>query len=276
MNNRLTRLFAQKKTGVLNIYCTAGYPQLNSTVEVIKALQNNGADIIELGIPYSDPIADGPVIQQSNMQALQNGMTIKILFDQLHNLRKRPSLGGVGEATPIILMGYLNPVLQFGIEKFCEAASKAGVDGIILPDLPMYEFETEYGQYFKKYDLHFIFLITPETGKERIRQIDKLSSGFIYAVSSSSTTGNDKQLTESCGQTDDKTVNAQESYFKKLQSLNLLNPVLVGFGIKDKKIFDAACTYTNGAIIGSAYINALKDTEDIDRTTKDFIKGIKG
>ena len=269
VNNRIDKLFAQKKTGVLNMYCTAGYPQLNSTVEVIKALQNNGADIIELGIPYSDPIADGPVIQQSNMQALQNGMTIKILFDQLHELRKSPSFGGVGEA-PIILMGYLNPVLQFGIEKFCEAASKAGVDGIILPDLPMYEFETEYGQYFKKHDLHFIFLITPETGEERIRLIDKLSSGFIYAVSSSSTTGNAKQ------QTTDKAVKEQESYFKKLQAMNLLNPVLVGFGIKDKKTFDAACTYTNGAIIGSAYINALKDTEDIDRTTKDFIKGIKG
>ena len=269
MNNRLTRLFAQKKTGVLNMYCTAGYPQLNSTVEVITALQNNGADIIELGIPYSDPIADGPIIQQSNMQALQNGMNIPLLFEQLKNIRDSIQ-------TPLILMGYLNPVLQFGIEKFCEAASKAGVDGIILPDLPMYEFETEYGQYFKKHDLHFIFLITPETGEERIRQIDKLSSGFIYAVSSSSTTGNDKQLTESCGQTDDKTVNAQESYFKKLQAMKLLNPVLVGFGIKDKKTFDAACTYTNGAIIGSAYINALKDTEDIDRTTKDFIKGIKG
>lgn len=279
MNNRIDKLFSEKKKNILNIYCTAGYPQLNSTVEVITALQNNGADIIELGIPYSDPIADGPIIQQSNMQALQNGITIKILFDQLHNLRKSPSPGGppgrpgrtgVGEAVPIILMGYLNPVLQFGIEKFCEAASKAGVDGIILPDLPMFEFETEYGQYFKKHDLHFIFLITPETGEERIRQIDKLSDGFIYAVSSSSTTGSTKQ------QTSDKTVNEQESYFKKLQSMNLLNPVLVGFGIKDKKTFDAACTYTNGAIIGSAYINALKDTEDIDRTTKDFIKGIKG
>ena len=205
MNNRLTRLFAQKKTGVLNMYCTAGYPQLNSTVEVITALQNNGADIIELGIPYSDPIADGPVIQQSNMQALQNGMTIKILFDQLNDLRKSPATGGIVEA-PIILMGYLNPVLQFGIEKFCENAAKAGIDGIILPDLPMHEFETEYGQYFKKYDLHFIFLITPETSEERIRQIDKLSNGFIYAVSSSSTTGNsqnpvdDKQPTGPCTQ----------------------------------------------------------------------------
>ena len=270
MTNRLTTLFEKKKSGILNIYCTAGFPQLNSTREVITALQNNGADIIELGIPYSDPIADGPVIQQSNMQALENGMTIKILFEQLHDLRKSPSSGGVGEAIPIILMGYLNPVLQFGFEKFCEAALKAGVDGIILPDLPMYEFEMEYRQYFRKYDLHFIFLITPETGEDRIRQIDKLSNGFIYAVSSSSTTGNTKQ------QAGDKTVKEQESYFKKLQAMNLLNPVLVGFGIKDKKTFDDACTYTNGAIIGSAYINALKDTEDIGRTTKDFIKGIKG
>ncbi len=269
VNNRLDKLFSEKKKNILNVYCTAGYPQLNSTVEVIRALQNNGADIIELGIPYSDPIADGPVIQQSNMQALQNGMSITLLFEQLKNIRDSIQI-------PIILMGYLNPVLQFGIEKFCEAASKTGVDGIILPDLPMYEFETEYGQYFKKHDLHFIFLITPETSEERIRQIDKLSNGFIYAVSSSSTTGNDKQPAGPYGQTDNKAVNEQESYFKKLQAMNLLNPVLVGFGIKDKKTFDAACTYTNGAIIGSAYINALKDTEDIDRTTKDFINSIKG
>ena len=262
--NRIEKLFTEKNKNILNVYCTAGYPQLSSTIEVISALQNNGADIIEIGIPYSDPIADGPVIQQSNMQALENGMTIKMLFDQLHNLRKSPSPGGVGEAIPIILMGYMNPVLQFGIEKFCEAAAAAGVDGIILPDLPMYEFETQYLQYFKKHNLKFIFLVTPETGEERIRQIDSLSSGFIYAVSSSSTTGHTKAIEE------------QDDYFKKLKDMNLTNPVLVGFGIKDKKTFDAACKFTNGAIIGSAYINALKDTADISHTTKDFINSIKG
>lgn len=263
MNNRIDKLFFEKKKDILNVYCTAGFPQLNSTVEVITALQNNGADIIELGIPYSDPIADGPVIQQSNMQALENGMTIKILFEQLHNLRKSPALGGIGEA-PIILMGYLNPVLQFGIEKFCEAAAKVGADGIILPDLPMYEFETAYQQYFIKHDLKFIFLVTPETGEERIKKIDMLSSGFIYAVSSSSTTGNSKAI------------EYQEPYFKKLKDMNLKNPVLIGFGIKDKKTFQAACKYANGAIIGSAYINALKDTEDVSQSTKEFLNMIKG
>lgn len=256
--NRLTRLFAQKKSGVLNMYCTAGYPQLSSTVEVITALQNNGADIIELGIPYSDPIADGPVIQQSNMQALENGMSIPLLFEQLKNVRDKIQL-------PLILMGYMNPVLQYGIEKFCADAAHVGVDGIILPDLPMYEFETAYRQYFIKHDLKFIFLVTPETGEERIRQIDKLSSGFIYAVSSSSTTGSSQHPVED-----------QDAYFKKLQSMDLINPVLVGFGIKDKKTFEAACTYTNGAIIGSAYINTLKDSKDISLTTKDFINRVKG
>lgn len=257
MNNRLTILFDQKKTAVLNIYCTAGYPQLNSTIEVIEALQNAGADIIELGIPYSDPIADGPIIQQSNMQALANGMSIPLLFEQLKNVRSNIHL-------PIILMGYLNPVLQYGIERFCDDAAKVGVDGIILPDLPMHEFETEYRQYFKKHDLKFIFLVTPETSEERIRKIDELSNGFIYAVSSSSTTG----LT--------KPIEAQETYFKKLQDMNLVNPVLVGFGIKDKNTFDAACKYTNGAIIGSAYITVLKNTVHIGQTTKDFINTVIG
>lgn len=255
--NRIDKLFSENKTGVLNLYCTAGYPQLNSTVEVITALQNSGADIVEIGIPYSDPVADGPVIQQSNMQALENGMKISLLFEQLKNIRTNIQI-------PVILMGYMNPVLQFGMEKFCETASSVGVDGIILPDLPIYEFETMYQQYFKTNNLRFIFLITPETSEERIRKIDKLSGGFIYAVSSSSTTGNTKGIRD------------QQAYFKKLQDMNLANPVLVGFGIKDKQTFDAACAYTHGAIIGSAYINALKNSNDIAATTKDFINGIKG
>jgi tryptophan synthase alpha chain len=254
--NRLDKLFAQKKSRVLNMYCTAGYPQLNSTVEVITALQNNGADIIELGIPYSDPIADGPVIQQSNMQALQNGMSMPVLFQQLKDIRQHVQL-------PIVLMGYMNPVLQYGIEKFCADAASAGVDGIILPDLPMYEFETAYRGHFQKHDLKFIFLVTPQTSEERVRQIDALSSGFIYAVSSSSTTGNTKPIEEQAG------------YFKKLKDMNLANPVLVGFGIKDKQSFDAACAYSNGGIIGSAYINALKNTNDIGLSTKEFINTLK-
>ena len=263
VNNRLDKLFKDKNKNILNVYCTAGYPHLNSTIEVMEALQQSGADIIELGIPYSDPIADGPVIQQSNMQALENGMNIHLLFQQLKNLRATVQ-------TPLILMGYMNPVLQFGIEKFCEAAAEVGVDGIILPDLPMYEFETQYQQYFKKHNLKFIFLVTPETSAERIKQIDKLSSGFVYAVSSSSTTGSSQNTA------DTKAIEDQEAYFIKLQQMNLTNPVLVGFGIKDKDSFNAACKYTNGAIIGSAYIKALHNTADVSRTTKDFINSIKG
>ena len=263
VDNRLGKLFAEKNKSILNVYCTAGYPQLNSTIEVMEALQQSGVDIIELGIPYSDPIADGPVIQQSNMQALENGMNIHLLFEQLKNLRATIE-------TPLILMGYLNPVLQFGIEKFCEAAAEVGVDGIILPDLPMYEFETAYQQYFKKHDLKFIFLVTPETDTERIKQIDKLSSGFVYAVSSSSTTGSAQNVADA------EAAHDQEAYFLKLRDMNLTNPVLVGFGIKDKDSFDAACKHTNGAIIGSAYIKALHNTADISLTTKDFINTIKG
>lgn len=263
VNYRLDKLFAEKKTGVLNMYCTAGYPQLNSTVEVITALENNGADIVEIGIPYSDPIADGPVIQQSNMQALENGMSIPLLFEQLKNIRKEIQL-------PVILMGYMNPVLQFGIEKFCEAAGRVGIDGVILPDLPMYEFETMYQQYFKTNNLKFIFLVTPETSEERIRKIDKLADGFIYAVSSSSTTGSPVHPAGN------NAIESQQAYFKRLKDMKLTNPVLVGFGIKDKQSFEAACTHTNGAIIGSAYINAIKNATEIEATTKDFINSIKG
>jgi tryptophan synthase alpha chain len=257
VKNKLTELFEQKKTGILNVYSTAGYPYLDATSAVITALQNNGADIIELGIPYSDPIADGPVIQQSNMQALENGMSIPLLFQQLKNARDNIQV-------PIILMGYLNPVLQFGIAEFCEAAAEAGVAGIILPDLPIHEFETEYSHFFIKHGLAFIFLITPETSEERTRKIDGLSSGFIYAVSSSSTTGKIKSIED------------QQWYFKKLKEMNLRNPILAGFGIKDKNTFDAACKFTNGAIIGSAYINVLKNTDDISLTTNNFINTIKG
>ena len=253
--NRLDKLFAAKKANVLNIYCTAGYPQLQSTTEVIAALQNNGADIIELGMPYSDPLADGEVIQQSSAVALQNGMTIEILFEQLKDIRSNIQL-------PIILMGYMNPILQFGIEKFCATAKAVGVDGVILPDLPMYEFETMYKPLFDKNNLKFVFLVTPETNNERIKKIDSLCSGFLYAVSSSSTTGKNKAI------------EGQEDYFKKLQQLNLKNPVLVGFGIKDKATFASACKYTNGAIIGSAYIKALENTNNVNQTTKDFVNSI--
>lgn len=253
--NRIDELFAHKKQNVLNVYCTAGYPKLNSTVEVLTALQQNGADIIEIGMPYSDPLADGPVIQQSNMVALENGMSIALLFEQLKEARATIKL-------PIILMGYMNPILQFGLKEFCAAAAAVGVDGIILPDLPMYEFETTYKQLFEEHNLKFIFLVTPETGEDRVRKIDGLSSGFLYAVSSSSTTGNNKAIAD------------QAHYFKKLQSMHLQNPILVGFGIKDSATFKAACTYTNGAIIGSAYIKALENSADVNTSTKEFLNTI--
>jgi tryptophan synthase alpha chain len=253
--DRVINLFKRKNTRVLNIYCTAGYPQLNSTIEVMKALQENGADMIELGMPYSDPLADGPVIQQSGSIALANGMTIKKLFEQLKDFRKEIQL-------PVILMGYMNPVLQYGFEKFCADAAAVGIDGLILPDLPDYEFETEYGAIIKKQGLDFIFLVTPETGEERIKKLDSLSSGFLYAVSSSSTTGSDKNMPD---------VNA---YLKRLKGYNLKNPVLVGFGIKDKQTFEAACAHANGAIIGSAYIRALEGATDVKAVTKSFLSSL--
>lgn len=253
--SRIQELFKRKQKKVLNIYCTAGYPLLNSTIEVMEALEENGADIIELGIPYSDPLADGPVIQESGGVALQNGMTIKTLLGQLQQLRSSVSV-------PVILMGYINPVLQYGFERFCKEVAEAGVDGLIFPDLPIREFDTEYGPVIKKYGLDFIFLVTPETSEERIRKIDDLSTGFIYAVSSSSTTGKDKNFSD------------VEVYLRKLKDMQLKNPVMVGFGIKDKASFESACCYANGAIIGSAYIKALQSGADIKETTKKFLEGI--
>jgi tryptophan synthase alpha chain len=253
--SRIKDLFEKKKERILNVYCTAGYPNLDSTVQVMNTLQNAGADLIELGMPYSDPLADGPVIQASGMKALQNGMTISKLFDQLQDFRNEVNV-------PVILMGYLNPLLQFGFEKFCSRASEVGVDGLIIPDIPVYEYEAEYKPIIEKYGLDFIFLVTPETSEERIRKIDSLSSGFIYAVSSSSITGSDKDFSP------------VETYLQRLQNMQLKNPILVGFGIKDKETFDTACKYANGAIIGSAYIKALENSKDIQQTTKDFIDSV--
>lgn len=253
--SRIDNLFQQKKNNVLNVYCTAGYPKLNSTLTVMKALQSNGADLIELGMPYSDPLADGPVIQASSSVALHNGMTISTLFEQLKDFRKDVSI-------PVILMGYLNPLLQYGFEKFCAKAAESGVDGLIIPDIPMYEYENEYRKIIEKYGLNFIFLITPETSEERIRKLDSLSTGFLYAVSSSSITGSDKDFSP------------VETYLHKLKEMNLKNPVLVGFGIKDKTTFDAACKYANGAIIGTAYIKALDGVDSVEEKTKQFLEQI--
>ena len=254
--NRIQELFQQKKNNILNVYCTAGYPQLDSTVPVMKALQDNGADMIELGMPYSDPLADGPVIQASSSRALANGMTIAKLFDQLRGFRHQVYV-------PVILMGYMNPVLQYGFEKFCKDAADMPIDGLILPDLPEYEYETEYGPVIQRYGLNFSFLVTPETSEERIKKLDSLSTGFLYAVSSSSTTGKDKDM------------NAVNAYLERLQKMKLKNPVLVGFGIKDKATFDAACQYANGAIIGTAFIKALENAKEPEEATKQFLSGIR-
>lgn len=253
--SRIQELFERKNEKVLNVYCTAGYPELDSTLEVMKALQDFGADMIELGIPYSDPIADGPIIQASSSIALGNGMSIPRLLKQLESFRTEISI-------PVVLMGYLNPVLQYGFEQFCADVEAAGVDGLILPDLPIYEFENEYGPILKKHNLDFIFLVTPETSEERIKKLDSLSSGFLYAVTSSSTTGKNKEM------------ETAEQYLQKLQSMNLKNPVLAGFNIRDKRAFDTACKYTNGAIIGSAYIRALNNGPSVQDATKEFLESI--
>ena len=254
--SRIQELFSKKKQNVLNVYCTAGYPELNSTLTVMKALQASGADIIELGMPYSDPLADGPVIQASSTRALANGMTIAALFAQLKDFRKEIQL-------PVVLMGYMNPILQYGFEKFCADAAAVGVDGLILPDLPEFEFESEYGAIIKQNGLDFIFLVTPETSVDRIKKLDQLSSGFLYAVSSSATTGKDKDF------------NAVEAYLQRLQSMQLKNPVLVGFGVKDKQTFESACKYANGAIVGTAFINALGGSVNIPSAVQSFISLLK-
>jgi tryptophan synthase alpha chain len=253
--NRIKKLFSEKNKNILSIYFTAGFPKLNDTGKILSALQKHGADLIEIGMPYSDPLADGPVIQQSSMIALNNGITIKKLFEQLENCRNDIHV-------PLILMGYLNPVMQYGIEEFCRDAHNAGIDGIILPDLPLYEYENEYKSVFEKFNLDFIFLITPETTADRIRKIDDLSNGFIYAVSSSSITGTDKNM------------HAQEQYFQRLEDMKLKNPVMVGFGIKDFQTFSQACRHTAGAIIGTAYIKAIENSVDIGLDTSKFLNSI--
>ncbi len=253
--NRIKKLFSEKNSNVLSIYFTAGFPGLNDTNEILSSLQKHGADLIEIGMPYSDPLADGPVIQQSSTAALQNGITIKKLFEQLTGCRNSIHL-------PLILMGYLNPVLQYGIEEFCRDACKAGIDGIILPDLPMHEYETEYKKLFEKYNLDFVFLVTPETSEKRIRKIDSVTKGFIYAVSSSSITGTTRNI------------GAQENYFQRLEKMKLKNPILIGFGIKDHQTFSQACKHTAGAIIGTAYIKAIQNSVNIEIDTSKFLNSI--
>jgi tryptophan synthase alpha chain len=252
---RMEVLFKGKSAGVINVYFTAGYPTLDSTIEIMQGIQDGGADLIEIGMPYSDPLADGPVIQDSSLVALQNGMTIDFLFSQLKDFRKTISI-------PVVLMGYMNPVLQYGFEQFCQKAAEVGIDGFILPDLPVHEFEHHYSKILSKYGLDFIFLVTPETSETRVRKLDQLSSGFLYAVSSSSTTGNEKDFSQ------------VTEYLNRLKSYDLKNPFLVGFGIKDKSTFEIVKPHANGAIIGSAIIKALSVSKKPGATAKEFVESV--
>ena len=254
--NRLQQLFQHKKKGILSIYYTAGYPDLNNTLQIAEALEMAGADFLEIGFPYSDPVADGPVIQASSKQALDNGMTLQLLFDQLKDLRKKITI-------PILLMGYVNPVLQFGVANFCKACQEVGVDGCIIPDLPMYEYEEMYHQCFEEHGISNIFLVTPQTSDERIRKIDGLSTAFIYLLSSAATTG--KNL--------DVSANAR-SYFTRIKAMELKNPLMIGFGISDKQTFDAANEYASGAIIGSAFVKCLAEG-DLEENIAGFMKAFR-
>ncbi len=256
MKNRINQLFETKKENILSVYFTAGHPNLNDTVEIIQQLEKNGVDLIEIGMPFSDPTADGPTIQRSSETALKNGMSLKLLFKQLKNIRETVKI-------PLILMGYINPVYQFGVEKFCEKCAETGIDGLILPDLPLDEYEALYKPIFEKFNLHNILLITPQTSEQRIREIDAASTGFIYMVSSSSTTGTGKKVED-----------FQREYFERIQSMNLKNPRLIGFGISDRATFENACKYASGAIIGSAFVKTIESGTEIQKTVSQFVKQI--
>ena len=254
--NRINKLFEENKENILSIYFTAGHPELNSAAELIGVLEKSGVKMVEIGMPFSDPLADGPVIQKSAQKAIANGMNLHHLFQQLKDIRKTIQI-------PLLLMGYLNPVMYYGIEKFCRDCSAVGLDGVILPDLPLEEYENEYKPIFEKYNLKFIFLISPQTNEERLRKIDSLSNGFIYMVSSSSTTGAKASISEN-----------QKEYFTRVKALNLTNPLVVGFGISNRESFNEVCKYASGAIIGSAFVRMLEEQKDWKKGTEEFVKGI--
>jgi len=243
--NRINQLFQDKKDNILSIYYTAGFPELSDTVRIAKALEAAGADMLEIGFPYSDPVADGPVIQASSKKSLDAGMDLNLLFQQLKTLRQEVTI-------PVLLMGYVNPLLQYGVENFCKACVEVGVDGLIVPDLPMVEYEEFYQHTFEQYGISNVFLVTPQTTVERIHKIDSLTNGFIYMVSSSATTGKNLQLSQHT-----------EDYFSRIAALSLKNPKMIGFGINGKPAFDKASQYANGAIIGTAFVSALeKDSSE--------------
>ena len=255
--NRINQVFQNKEDQILNVYFTAGHPNLDDTVKVGKALTQNGVDLIELGMPYSDPLADGLTIQNSSMTALKNGMNLSLLFDQVEEFRS-------AHETPIILMGYLNQVIQYGKEEFIKKCSEVGIDGLILPDLPMDIYEEEYLELLKNHNISISFLITPQTSEERIRKADELSTGFIYVVSQSSITGKTGDISTK-----------QQEYFDRINKMGLSSPTLIGFGIHDKATYNVACANSNGAIIGSAFIRALEGEGHVDNKVADFINKIR-
>ncbi|GHV66456.1 tryptophan synthase alpha chain [Bacteroidia bacterium] len=249
--NRIQQLFTTKQHGILSVYFTAGYPQLNDTTLILSELQAQGVDMVEIGIPFSDPMADGPVIQEASNLALKNGMTLRLLFEQLQPIRSTIQI-------PVLLMGYLNPIMQFGMEEFCRTAQSVGVDGVIIPDLPFADYIKDYKPLADKYGIKVILLITPETSEERIRLFDEHISGFIYMVSSASTTGVQADFDEQ-----------KKDYFRRIHDMSLRNPRLVGFGISNKATFDAANEYASGAIVGSKFVQLLKEN-----TPKEAVKSL--
>jgi len=256
--NRIKELLDNKRKDILTIYFTAGFPTLNATREIIYELDRCGADIIEIGIPFSDPMADGLVIQESDQTALKNGMSIERLFKQLKDIRDVTD-------KPLVLMGYFNPVLQYGVEKFCGVAKKCGIDGIIIPDLPLREYQAIYQPFFEANDLAICFLITPETTEERIRKIDEVNTGFIYLVTSPGVTGRQVEFGH-----------AQTEALRRIQLLHLKSPVLAGFGISNNEGYKTVCKYVNGGIIGSGFINALNDDrQSISENIHQFIQSIQ-
>ncbi len=252
--NRLQQLFQNKKKDILSIYYTAGYPNFGDTLKIAETLEAAGADFLEIGFPYSDPVADGPVIQASSKQSLDQGMTLDLLFDHLKDLRKSVTI-------PILLMGYVNPVLQYGVENFCKKCAEVGVDGCIIPDLPMYEYEELYRSAFESNGISNIFLVTPQTSDERIHKIDGLSNAFIYLLSSAATTGKNLDVSDQA-----------KAYFSRIKGMDLNNPLMIGFGISDKKTFDSANEYASGAIIGSAFVKALANDGSIEENVNSFMK----
>ncbi len=256
--NRIDKLFQKKRKNILSIYITAGYPLIDSTTQIIKYLSDSGVDMIEIGMPFSDPLADGPVIQGSSGQALKNGMSINLLFDQLADIRKTITI-------PLLLMGYINPVLRFGIDNFSRKCADTGIDGVILPDLPPELYSEHYSGLFEGSGLYNILLISPQTDDERIRMIDSISRGFVYMVSSSSTTGLRKSFSEE-----------QIAYFRRIREMKLHNPLMIGFGISDKESFEIACREADGAIMGSAFIKMLHEKGANYEDIRKFINEIKG